>query len=174
MHSADVVGDEFHRSRAIECDHGDHMGEFMGLHLHDIAGHPVSFKLEHACGVPLTDELKNIRIIRRNRLQVKRFTVALLDQIARSRHDRQGDQSQKVNFEQAEKVHNGHLILRHRIDRAILRLACRSMQGDILDNWLVRDDDPSSMRAGIAYGAFHFTGSINQLPIKFCGIIELA
>ena len=47
VHAADVSRDEFHRARAEQRHHGDHVLDGVGLHLHQPAAHARAFHLEH-------------------------------------------------------------------------------------------------------------------------------
>ena len=93
VHAFDVRGNEIHGSRAKESHHGNDIIEILRLHLQDVTGHAVAFKLEDTCSMPLAKKFKRFWIVGGNVMQIKTDTVAVVDQIAGALHDGQCGQT---------------------------------------------------------------------------------
>ena len=73
MHALDIVRDEVHRARAEERHHGDDVGQVLGLHLHQVAGHARAFQLEDAGRLALAQEGEGLGVIQRDVVQIVSF-----------------------------------------------------------------------------------------------------
>ena len=90
------------------------------LHLDQVAGHAAAFQLEYAGGLTVAQQLKGLRIVKRDVVQVEPDAVPLLDHLTGPLHDCQRDQSQEVDLEHAQRVEHAHFELSHGLDGSVL------------------------------------------------------
>ena len=90
--------------------------------------------------------------------------MPLLDRFTRLCHDRQRSQPKEINLQQAEVIEDFHRELGNSFYRAVFcRTSCRTVQWNILDDRLIGDDHPGSMRAGITHHTLHVFRRVNQV-----------
>ncbi len=162
-HTGDVVRDELHRPRTVERDHGDNVLKLLRAHLHEVAGHARTFKLEDARRVAGREEFVCRLVIRRDVVEVELDAVPRLDHVAAFLHNGQRDQAEEVDLQQAHAVDDGHLELRDRLDRVVVGAVRRTVQRRVLNDGDIRDDQARRVRTGVAGDAFHLHGGIDEL-----------
>ena len=177
VHAADVFGDVLHRPGAEEGDGGDDVVEALGLHVHHQLAHARAFHLEDALHVAAAEHLERLIhplvVVRRrpdladvvgNVVHRVAHAVALLDQLRRLAHDRQRAQAQEIDLQQADLLDDLHRPLADGADAAQAGLAAgRPVQGHILHQRLVGDDDAGGVAAGMAGHALQLLGRVHQL-----------
>ena len=99
--------------------------------------------------------------------------VPLLDRLAGAFHHRQCDQAQEIHLEHAQRIEDAHLELRDRFDRRFLRVGGGAVQRQVFENGFIRNDHTRCVRAGVADGAFHFCGDIDQLMQVRLVVVDL-
>ena len=117
VHAADVAGDEIHWARAEKRHHGNHIGQFFGLHLDQPTAHPVAFHLKDAQCIPFAKQFISRRVFQGDIVEAQVEVMPFANQITGARHDRQSGQSKKVHLKQADRLDDAHFELRHRLDR---------------------------------------------------------
>ncbi len=93
FHVGNVIGDDFHWTRAVERYHGYHVLDGFRLHLHQIARHSSTFKLEEPRCVSLTDIVINFRVINWYVAEVQFFIISFFNKFAGFGHNGQRGQS---------------------------------------------------------------------------------
>ena len=174
MHPVDIFRNAVHRAWAEKRDHGNQMLQFSRLHLHNPAGHPIAFQLEHAHRVPFADITVDFGVIRRNVFKVQFSAVAQFNKLAGFRHQGERDEPQKVHFQEPQVVNPVHIVLRDGLNRQVLILPGRAMQRQILGNRRVADYHPGGVGAHAADAAFHTAGGVNQLFHLLAGFVNRA
>jgi len=174
VHPVDVFRNAVHRTRPEERDHRDKVRQFGRLHLHNPAGHPAAFQLEHPDRMPLADVAVDFRVARGDVFERQLPAVAAFNQLAGFGHDGERDQPQKVHFQQTQVVNPVHIVLGDRLNRQVFVLPGRAVQRQVFRDRLVADNHPGSVGAHAADAAFHAAGGVNQLFHLVAGFVDRA
>ena len=119
------IGNEIHRTRAIERYQRDDVFEMIGLGLEQHIAHAATFQLEHGRGIRRFQDVVARFIVQRNAIQIElgieRRTAILAVQILHGTiKNRQRRQAKKVEFHQADRF---DIVLVELADDALATLA---------------------------------------------------
>ena len=168
VHPGDVMGNLFHGPRAVEGDEGDDVLEFCGLHFPQDSPHALGFHLEDAGDFTGGEEFVRLRVVQGDVAQVPAFAVPLGDEVGGAAHNGEGGQAEEVDFEEAQGFEDAHVELGHGAGRA---LPGGTVQGGVVHQGFVRDDDPRRVGGGMSRQPFQVKGNVQQLPVLFLLVV---
>ena len=152
-----------HRARPVQSDERRDVIEARRCQRAQRRAHGGALELEHTDGVTAPQHLEGRLVVERHRVDVGAGPGGLFDEVEGHLDDRKVPQTEKVHLQQAEVLDSVHLVLRDNggIGRigAGLRLA---LDGQVLGQRLMGDDDRCSMYAVLAAEALEALGDVDH------------
>ena len=162
--AVDKIGDEVHRSRPIERDESDEVLETVRPGALEEISHPARFKLEDAGCIARGEQSVSCRVIQRKKAQVQRCGGGALrfphpaDVLKRPIENRQGGETEKVEFHESDGLDILHVELRHHALRTV-----GGVERTEISQFSGRNQHPARMHAHIAGKPLERLGKREQL-----------
>ena len=138
----------------------------------------VRFQLEHALGVAALEQRVRLGVVQRQVVQVDLDAARLLDQLDGVVEHRQRAQAEEVHLEQADLFQVAHDPLRGdgrlAAAAALLALAHRPLDRDVIGDRPVGDDDAGRVVPALRLVPSSFCGDVDQLADQRIGLVLLA
>ena len=170
----DKIGDPVHRSRTIECNHGDDVFEDGGFQKFEVAFHARGFQLKHAGCFSALQEFVGFFVVERERFDIDVDAVQLFDNAQGVLDDGEVFESQEVHFKQSDFFHvtgfGGRRILR--TNAVFVLVSGHALHGRIFHDRIFGDHDPAGMHRSVATGAFEFFGIVDEAARVFVLVVE--
>jgi len=166
--ASDIVGDELHRSRAIEGQRGHDLAKLGRLHLLERAAHPRTLHLEDARHLARGEEGIGLWIVHGNVLLGEPYAAGALDPAKGAVEDGEGGQAQHVQLEQADGLYVFHAELR---DDPLAPGG--ALQGGVLHQRAISDQHAGGVRRKVARDPLDGEGVVNQFLDVRLGLVHL-
>ena len=156
MFTGNVIGDVFHRPRAIQCHHRDDILKPVRFQAPQYIAHAAGFQLEDTNRVTARQHREGFFILKRDIIQCQ-GNAATGDQLQRLLQHGQGFQPEEIKFHQPGVFNPFHVELGHRHVRA--RITVERHQ---LRQGAVTDHQPGSVGGGMAIQPLQLTGNADH------------
>ena len=117
FHPLNKVGNQVHRTGAIQRHKGNDFFQIGGVGLRQHFLHAAGFKLEHGGGVGIAENFVGNLVVQRNMAHIHLLACGLADEVLRHFNDGEVAQPQKVKLHQPDFFHIA--LVKHRHGRCV-------------------------------------------------------
>ena len=169
MLAFDEIGNQVHRTGAIEGDDGDDVLKPVRPEAGEQVAHAGTFQLENPGGFAGRKELKGFHVVERELFHRERRLVRMcfVDENFRPVDHGQGLEPEEVEFDQADLFDIAHRVLRH--DFVVGPL----VEGHMVGQRAFGDDDAGRVRRGMPRQTFQRLRDFHQLGDSGVGVDQL-
>ena len=159
LFTGNVGRNQVHRTRSVQRIHRNQIFQAIGPGVFEHSLHADTFKLENSFGFTFCKQPVNPRIVERQVLKLEVFLrwMACHDELSGNLQNGQRSQPQKVELDEANRLHIVFVKLAHRRAAAGLQV-----QGAKISQLAWCDQHPSGVHANVARQAFKLAGQCQQ------------